>query len=108
MPLPTARSAVPMAAVVLPLPGPVFTMMRPRLTSGMSSQLVARVVRVALEDCKSPVELLEQDDAGEFVGQGHLAEGEHQVSGVTRFIAEPVGRADGKDQGLGAAVLLVA
>src|SRR5437762_3427847 len=30
MPWPTARSAVPMAAVVLPLPGPVFTMMRPR------------------------------------------------------------------------------
>ena len=29
MPLPTARSAVPMAAVVLPLPGPVFTMISP-------------------------------------------------------------------------------
>src|SRR5208337_817350 len=33
MPWPTARRAVPMAAVVLPFPGPVFTMMRPRRTS---------------------------------------------------------------------------
>src|SRR5271154_1895284 len=33
MPCPTARKAVPMAAVVLPLPGPVFTMIRPRRTS---------------------------------------------------------------------------
>src|SRR5690242_719559 len=29
MPLPTARSPVPMAAVVLPLPGPVLMRMRP-------------------------------------------------------------------------------
>jgi hypothetical protein len=36
MPLPTARSAVPMAAVVLPLPGPVFTMIRPRRTSAIT------------------------------------------------------------------------
>src|SRR5579884_4169252 len=36
MPLPTARSAVPMAAVVLPLPGPVFTMMSPRRGSVMA------------------------------------------------------------------------
>src|SRR5580698_783307 len=33
MPCPTARRAVPMAAVVLPLPGPVFTMIRPRRMS---------------------------------------------------------------------------
>ena len=36
MPLPTARSAVPMAAVVLPLPGPVFTMISPRRTSAIT------------------------------------------------------------------------
>src|SRR5580692_3915423 len=33
MPWPTARRAVPMAAVVLPLPGPVFTMIKPRRMS---------------------------------------------------------------------------
>src|SRR5579872_1170679 len=33
MPCPTALSAVPIAAVVLPLPGPVFTMIRPRRIS---------------------------------------------------------------------------
>src|SRR5207247_362813 len=32
-PCPTARSAVPIAAVVFPFPGPVFTMMSPRRTS---------------------------------------------------------------------------
>src|SRR5262249_42739969 len=36
MPLPTARNAVPMAAVVLPFPGPVFTMMSPRRLSGIT------------------------------------------------------------------------
>src|SRR6478672_4397780 len=39
MPCPTARKAVPMAAVVLPLPGPVFTMMRPRRMSGIPAKL---------------------------------------------------------------------
>ena len=35
MPLPTARSAVPMAAVVLPLPGPVLMRIRPlRVSAG--------------------------------------------------------------------------
>src|SRR6266478_753320 len=38
MPCPTARSAVPMAAVVFPLPGPVFTMMRPRRRSDMRAE----------------------------------------------------------------------
>src|SRR5579864_6552828 len=33
MPWPTALRAVPMAAVVLPFPGPVFTMIRPRRIS---------------------------------------------------------------------------
>jgi tRNA modification GTPase len=40
MPLPTARNAVPMAAVVLPLPGPVLTMIRPRRTSAISKGLI--------------------------------------------------------------------
>src|SRR5271154_1360108 len=40
MPWPTARKAVPIAAVVFPLPGPVFTMMRPRRTSAMVGGLI--------------------------------------------------------------------
>src|SRR5208282_6371179 len=39
IPCPTARSAVPMAAVVFPLPGPVFTMMRPRRRSDIKPNL---------------------------------------------------------------------
>src|SRR4051812_40956585 len=45
MPLPTARKAVPMAAVVLPFPGPVFTMMRPRLmSSGMLGKALLNIL----------------------------------------------------------------
>src|SRR5271165_224842 len=44
MPLPTARNAVPMAAVVLPLPGPVFTMINPRRTSAMKNSRTRTVV----------------------------------------------------------------
>src|ERR1700682_6477485 len=40
MPLPTARNAVPMAAVVLPLPGPVLTIIRPRRTSAIDEVLI--------------------------------------------------------------------
>ena len=46
MPLPTARSAVPMAAVVLPLPGPVLTMMRPlRISSGTAAHFFCFLAR---------------------------------------------------------------
>src|SRR3989449_3032305 len=40
MPWPTARKAVPMAAVVLPLPGPVFTIMTPRRMSCILAKLL--------------------------------------------------------------------
>src|SRR5882757_6383010 len=36
IPWPTARRAVPMAAVVLPFPGPVFTMIKPRRISDIN------------------------------------------------------------------------
>src|SRR5215471_10192115 len=42
---PTARSAVPMAAVVFPLPGPVFTMIKPRRISGITVKLFIVPVR---------------------------------------------------------------
>src|SRR5450432_3422583 len=38
IPFPTARKAVPMAAVVLPLPGPVFTIINPRRTSDIANK----------------------------------------------------------------------
>src|SRR5580704_16439164 len=40
MPFPTARSAVPIAAVVFPLPGPVLTMIRPRRMSSIGESLI--------------------------------------------------------------------
>src|SRR5437016_11539183 len=48
--------------------------------------------------CKCPVDLLQQHDAREFVGKGHLAERDHFVRGVSRSIAEPVCRPYSKDQ----------
>src|ERR1043166_9123243 len=46
MPFPTARNAVPIAAVVLPLPGPVFTMISPRRTSLIAQPLIVPAVPV--------------------------------------------------------------
>src|SRR5438270_338649 len=110
MPLPTARSPVPMAAVVLPLPGPVFTMIRPLRVSAISAKSfsMSRVVRMSLQDCKRAIELFEQHDAGEFMRERHLAEREREVGGVAGGGGESVCRADGEDELLRAAVLLVA
>src|SRR5262249_35915322 len=58
--------------------------------------------------CKCPIDLLEQNHASEFVGQGHLAEGENQVSRGTSLITETIGRADTEEEILGATILLVA
>ena len=41
------------------------------------------------------------------MGQGHLAKGQNQVSGATRFITEAVRRTDSEKQVLRATVLLV-
>src|SRR5205814_1645708 len=96
MPLPTARKAVPIAAVVLPLPGPVFTMMRPRrISSGMNvSLLVAAVIWMAFEDCKCAIELFQQNHACQLVGKSHLAERELERRGLTRLGREPVRATD--------------
>src|SRR6267142_2347922 len=125
MPLPTARNAVPMAAVVLPLPAPVLTMMRPLRTSSaivsgfefrarnlrtrkVATASVSRVVRVAFQDCKCAVELFQQNHACEFVGKRDLAEGEHLVGRLAGFLRKSVGRADPEQDILSTAVLLVA
>src|SRR5581483_439895 len=42
IPWPTARRAVPMAAVVLPLPGPVLTMISPRRISSIAELLIVQ------------------------------------------------------------------
>src|SRR5208337_1054336 len=58
IPCPTARSAVPMAAVVFPLPGPVFTMMRPRRRSDIEKirhKAESLIVRGGECPCTLPV-----------------------------------------------------
>ena len=69
--------------------------------------LVAAVVRMALEDGERAVDLLEQHDAGEFVWESHLPEREVGAGGLARCIAEAVRGADGEDQRLGVAVLMI-
>lgn len=63
---------------------------------------------MALQDCKCPIDLLQQDDPCQFVRQGHLAERKYQVCGPAGSVAEPIRRADGEEQVLRAAILLVA
>jgi len=54
-----------------------------------------------LDDCKSSIELFEQNHACQFVRQGHLAKREDQVGAMARLLCEPVRRPDRKDQRLG-------
>lgn len=68
---------------------------------------MARVVGVAFKDREGPIDLLEQHDAGKFVGKGHFAQRKRGIGGLADFVREAIGRTNGEDQGLGAAVLMV-
>jgi len=65
------------------------------------------VVGVTLENRECPVNLFEQDDPGEFVGEGHGTERNGRGSSLPCLQREAVGRADGQNQGLRVAVLVV-
>src|SRR5882757_1869730 len=98
IPLPTARSAVPMAAVVLPLPGPVLMRISPRRDSfGMmwrrsAVESVAAVIGVASKDCKCAVELLGQHDPGELMREGHGSEGKQEIGALARLLLPSIRR----------------
>jgi hypothetical protein len=66
--------------------------------------LVAGVVGVAGEDGEGAVELLGEDYAGEFVGQGDESEREEEVGSGAGVGGPAVGGADGEDEALGALV----
>jgi hypothetical protein len=97
-PWPMARKAVPRAAVVLPLPGPVKTMINPFLASGNAKsfpvgrgaatilsrqmgllprrdrlyrKLCSAGVGKAPQNGKSPVNLFQQHGPGPVMCQGH-------------------------------------
>lgn len=97
IPFPTARSAVPMAAVVFPLPGPVLIRMRPRrdgscvfkiccsrCLDGMS--LMAGVVWVACEDCKCAIELFGEHQARQCMRKGETAKRKQQCCAFSRIL----------------------
>src|SRR5437016_14132223 len=54
IPCPTARNAVPIAAVVFPLPGPVSTMMSPRRTSFIVREFLIVTARHVWRDTGGP------------------------------------------------------
>src|SRR5216683_2512831 len=69
MSCPTARNAVPIAAVVLPLPGPVLTMISPRRTSAICKTTIVLSARsfhqqcvVSRNACSNTINLLNLDD----------------------------------------------
>jgi hypothetical protein len=65
---------------------------------------MAGVVGVAGEDGEGSVELLGEDYAGEFVGQGDESEREEEVGAGSSVGGPAVGGADGEDEALGAFV----
>lgn len=69
--------------------------------------LVSGVVGVRFQNGEGAVDLFEQDDAREFVGDGHFAERQDGGSSFAGIVGEAVGRADGEDERLGIAVLVV-
>src|SRR6266700_6092542 len=69
MSCPTARYAVPIAAVVLPLPGPVLTMISPRRTAAICKTTIVLSARsfhqqcvVSRNACSNTINLLNLDD----------------------------------------------
>lgn len=65
------------------------------------------VIWVAPEDGERAVDLFEQDDAGQFMSEGHLAEGNDVLSRDFGFLTEAVRCAYGKDERQGIAVLII-
>src|SRR5581483_8237332 len=92
-PWPTARNAVPSAAVVLPLPGPVFTMINPFLDSGNTASECVRAsarIRVAAQHGKPAVNLFQEERPGPLVSQSHSGQREQEVRLLPERCREPV------------------
>src|SRR5215475_7539876 len=68
---------------------------------------MAGVVGVSFEDGEGAVHLLQKDDAGEFMCEGHLAERERGGRSFARSVGESVGGADGQNERLRVAVLMI-
>src|SRR5438309_217402 len=69
---------------------------------------MASVVRMPLQDGERAVDLLQQDDACQVVGQGHLPQRELEGGCLAGSVAEAVGGSHAEEKLLRAAVLLLA
>ena len=80
MPWPTARNAVPMAAVVLPLPGPVFTIISPRRMSCIPANLlIVPVPERCRRECATLMQPKSIDTKEEFGGMETCFEGKRST-----------------------------
>ena len=59
------------------------------------TRLVSGVVGMAFQNGKGTVDLLEKNDAGEFVGQGHFPQRKDGSGGFAGFVGETICGADG-------------
>ena len=124
MPLPAARSAVPSAAVVLPLPGPVLIRIRPRRAasgggaesaialvidgSTVGKRSMAGVVWMPSQNRQGAIDLLRQYYACEFVRQRNGTERQHQGGACAGGAGPAIGRPNGQHQRLRAVVAVAA
>src|SRR5215472_14277621 len=69
---------------------------------------MTRVIGMAFQDRKRPVDLLQQHYACQLVRQGHLAERKYQVRRSPGLVAEPIRRTHCEEEVLRAPILLVA
>src|ERR1039458_6736458 len=72
-----------------------------------STALMSSMIRMALEDGESPIELLQQHDARQFMRQRHLPEGQNVRRGGSRGVTPAIGRPDGEQQLLGVVRLVI-
>jgi hypothetical protein len=66
---------------------------------------MSQMIGVIFENGESAVELLEQNDTREFVGQSHLSEGEGKRGVAARIRSEAVGGANGEQERYGVQLL---
>jgi len=69
---------------------------------------VAQMVRMPLQDSERPIQLLEQHHARKFMGQGHVAQREHEIRLTSQLVAEAIRRANCKYQWHRVALLMAA
>lgn len=70
--------------------------------------LVPQMVRMSLQDGEPTIELFEQKDTRQFVGQSHLPQRKREISLLAGGFAETISRTNGENQRNRVLVLVIA